>query len=422
MKYGLLITSVLNERKEENYMNMGDMMQTIGIISLYKRMGISEDQIVEININDIMKYDGDYVVLPININLSFNWCVNIFPLPPKILPVFLGLSYFSVANFPAELRDYFRTWSPIGCRDESTLQLMRSQGIPAYLFGCISATLPRRKLSPEHGKVFLVDAPDGITPYIPDELRGSVKKISHIYHGDAFKNIKCVKDEGIRLLKEYEMEASLVVTSRLHAMAPCLAMGIPVIATVENCSPRMAWIDRLIHLYVQSEYGKINWYPEPVDYETTKELMLEIATEQINRVVKEYKNIVDISYFYESRQKSDYGNLHKEILQKKFTSADESFEYILWGAGQIGISVYQYILHAYPNAKLVGIVDSFCEGEFGGLKIAKPTCLPQLIQNGRNRYIFITTTSGEQCALNELEKIGKNVLGKDYLSFATKNG
>ena len=100
MKYGLLMTSVLKERKEEQCMNMGDMMQTLAIASIYERMGIPEDQIVEIGINDIMEYDGDYMILPININLSLNWCTNIFPLPAKILPVFIGLSYFSATDFP----------------------------------------------------------------------------------------------------------------------------------------------------------------------------------------------------------------------------------------------------------------------------------------------------------------------------------
>lgn len=422
MKYGLLITSVLNERKEENYMNMGDMMQTIGILSLYKRMKIPQDQIIEIGINDIMKYDGEYVILPININLSLNWCTNIFPLPPKILPVFLGLSYFSSSAFPDNLRDYFRTWAPIGCRDENTLQLMRRQGISAYLFGCISVTLPRRKTFPKYGKVFLVDVPEAALSYIPDRLLNDAEKISHIYYGDKYKDIKYVKEEGFRLIMRYETEASLVITSRLHAMAPCLAMGIPVIATVENRSPRMGWIDRWIHLYIKSEYDKIDWQPTTIDYEATKELMLEVAAEQIRNTVQKYKNISDLSYFYEARKKSEYGNLYKEILQNAFPSTSEVFEYILWGAGQIGIGVYNLISQVYPNAKLVGVIDSFCEGNFSGVKIDKPDQLSRLMTMEGKRYLFITTTSGEANALQELNKLGKYILGKDYLSFATRNG
>lgn len=422
MKYGLLITSVLKERIDENCMNMGDMMQTLGILSLYRRMGIPQDQIVEIGINDIMSYDGDYVILPININLSFNWCTNIFPLPSKILPVFLGLSYFSAANLPDSLRDYFRTWAPIGCRDEYTLNFLRSQGIPAYLFGCISATLPRRKSSPRNGTVFLVDIPDAVFPYIPDKIKNNARMISHIYHGEEFKDIGRVKMEGIRLLKKYEMEATLVVTARLHAIAPCIAMGIPVIATVENCSPRMAWIDRLIHLYTKNEYENINWEPDPIDYEMAKEAMLRTAMEQIHLTANKFRNILNVSYFYENRQKSEYGNLYKEILQQMPILKKEPFEYILWGSGQIGINVYHLISEYYPAGKLVGVVDSFCEGEFFGVRIDKPDRLLHLLQNQNKRYVFITTTSGEKDALNLLKSLNKNILGKDYLSFATKNG
>ena len=99
MKYGLLMTSVLKERKEEQCMNMGDMMQTLAIASIYERMGIPEDQIVEIGINDIMEYDGDYMILPININLSLNWCTISSLCLPKSY-VFIGLSYFSAPIFP----------------------------------------------------------------------------------------------------------------------------------------------------------------------------------------------------------------------------------------------------------------------------------------------------------------------------------
>ena len=422
MKYGLLMTSVLKERKEEQCMNMGDMMQTLAIASIYERMGIPEDQIVEIGINDIMEYDGDYMILPININLSLNWCTNIFPLPAKILPVFIGLSYFSATDFPNSLREYFHAWAPIGCRDESTLHLMRRHRIPAYLFGCISATLPRRTQAPQNGKVFFVDVPDSLLPYIPKELCLESESFSHIYRGDAFLHLENVKAAGLQLLKKYRDEASLVVTARLHAMAPCLAMGIPVVAAVENCSPRMAWIDRLIPLYTRPEYAKIDWYPSSVNYEEMKEIMVKVAIGRIKHTAEKYQDVLKVSYFFESRKKAEYGNFYREILRQLTEPADSPFEYILWGAGQIGMNVYEILCESYPKSKMVGVIDSFCEGKFFGLEIQKPDKLQSLLQAGKKKYVFITTTSGEACALEKLVQLGKTVVGRDYLSFATKNG
>ena len=114
MRYGVLVVTPFSSEKDCWNVNLGDMVQEEAILYIYERMGIKREDVVRIEIKDINNYDGEYVILPININLSFNWIINIFPLPKRIIPVFLGLSYFSAEKFPDVLREYFRMYEPIG--------------------------------------------------------------------------------------------------------------------------------------------------------------------------------------------------------------------------------------------------------------------------------------------------------------------
>lgn len=142
MKYGVISFSAWRGRKEAE-INLGDTLQEFAVLNLYKRMGINEKEVVRIDINDIHSYCGEYVLVPICINASVQ--DKIFPMSERIIPCFVALSLFSAVEMPAKLVNYFKTYEPIGCRDESTMQLMREYGISAYLAGCITATLPRRK-------------------------------------------------------------------------------------------------------------------------------------------------------------------------------------------------------------------------------------------------------------------------------------
>lgn len=420
MKYGILQIGILDVRLEEKKVNIGDSIQATAIRYIYHIMGIPEEEIIEISINDIMTWDGEYVILPININLSYNWCINIFPLPPKIIPVFLGFSYFSAEKFPDNLVNYFNRYSPIGCRDEATMKLFRSQGIEAYLFGCITAVLPRRNSSIQGTKTFFVDAPNSLKPFIPKSILENSENVifsSHIYYGDAFLDINYTKEVCENLLKQYCTEAKLIVTSRLHCMSPCIAMGIPTIAVPENCSPRLGWIEKYIPIFSPERYNQIDWNPTPTNQEMIKEKLISFAIQRIQQTYEKFSFPYQISEFYEQREKSEYGNFYKLALKKLPNTLSEDFTYIIWGTGQIGINAYQVISETYPKSRMVLAVDSFCTGSFFGIEIEKP----EEILHYPDAYVFIATYSGEKCAKDKLENYGK-ILYRDYMSLATKTG
>lgn len=420
MRYGVLVVTPITEEEDRSFINLGDMIQTEAILYMYQKMGISREEVIRIDIKDLAEYKGEYLILPININLSNNWLINIFPLPSHIIPVFLGLSFFSSEKLSAELRDYFRLYAPIGCRDEFTLELMRENQIPAYLFGCVTAFLPYMERRQKGNTVFLVDVPASFEEYGKIQLckYDKVERISHICNNEKFRNYKYIEKVTAELLKRYSNEAMLVITSRLHCMSPCMAMGIPVIPVTDNISPRMSWIDKFLRIFTPEDYEKIDWQGEKVFYEEEKKLMLDIAIQKVNECREKYEKIMDISYFYEIRPKSIYGNYYRNIL-KKLTPLERTkkLEYILWGSGQIGIHAYRIITQTFPESKLIAVIDSYCDGSFFGVTIERPDAL----NTYNHGYIFITTTSGEKYAKEYLLKLGKKE-GRDFLSMATTSG
>ena len=418
MKYGVLVVTPVSCEADRSFINIGDMIQTEAILYVYEKMGIGREDVVRLELRDVNQYSGEYLILPININLSFNWIINIFPLPSRIIPVFLGLSYFSAEKFPQELADYFRFYAPIGCRDEFTLQIMRSNHVPAYLYGCVSAVLPR--LDREEGnRLFLVDIPESFMEYWKEKIGTfeEIEIISHIWSGNEVSDKNYIERKAEELLKKYHDEARLVVTSRLHCMSPCMAMGIPVIPVTDNISPRMGWIDRFLKIYTPETYHLVEWNGQVAEYEDTKQLMLEIAIDKIQKTAEYHKKTVELSYFYETRFKSEYGNYYRRMLEKLPQNRMESLQYVLWGAGQIGINAYQVICEMFPESCCRAVIDSYCTGEFFGISIEKPDALDKY----SSAFIFITTMSGEACAIHKLEQMGKRQ-GIDYISMATTAG
>lgn len=427
MKFGVLSVTAFSTTDDRAFVNLGDQIQSEAIQYVYRKMGIPPQDIVEIELKDL---DGghtppaaehEYIILPININLSNTTLSGIFPLSSHIIPVFLGLSFYSAARLPQELVDYFRCYAPIGCRDESTLQLLREHHIPSYLYGCVTALLPRSHRAPsKNGAVFFVDVPQSFEEYFKTcgKTFNRLERITHIRPVDDTCGPKHLRDETKILMQKYFSEAELVVTSRLHCMSPCLAMGVPVIPVTDNISTRMAWIDRYLQVYTPKTYSKINWSGQVVNYEDKKEQMLAIAVKKIRDTVEQYRTACDYSCYLESRNRLDYGNFYTERIAEIPTERREKLEYIIWGCGQVGIHTYQAMQSMYPNSKLTAVVDSYCDGIFcDGTLVQKP----DILKDAGNQYILIATHSGEQCARTLLASLGKEEY-RDFLSLSTITG
>jgi hypothetical protein len=124
---------------------------------------------------------------------------------------------------------YYRAYEPIGCRDLSTVELLRARGIESYFSGCLTLTLPRPEEESERSEILFVepniDVPD-LLRQVPTAVRHRVAYVRHVI--DARLPPERRLEVAAEYLERYA-RAHLVITSRLHCALPCLALGTPVL-------------------------------------------------------------------------------------------------------------------------------------------------------------------------------------------------
>lgn len=173
----------------------------------------------------------------------------------------------------------------IGARDPDTTQFLRSIGVEAETTYCLTLTLPTRAAAPPDGKVYLIDTDD---INVPKALRKGAVKVTHFMppldHRVTFPMAR-------QLLDLYRDTASLVITTRLHAAMPCMAMGIPVVYFANPSEGRANIVrdlggivyDRRLHAKKLARgamgrlFSRVDWSPEPVDVSAFKKRLTEFA-------------------------------------------------------------------------------------------------------------------------------------------------
>ena len=380
MKYGYIIHNYGKDAEKYPGFNVGDPIQTIAVEYLYDRMGINKDDRKAVQLCDLNSYDGEYLILPmcaVAIGIQF----ALLPLSSKIIPVFIS-THIAKNELEKNEVEYLRKYEPIGCRDEFTLQLLRRYGILAYLTGCITAILPKRNQefcfaqNKRVSKVFLVDIPKELNDFLPCDIARNAERLTHLLpiphramnSDEAF----ILYEKSKKILANYRDNASLVISSRMHAIVPCMAMGIPVIAAFENISYRFSWLDKFIRLYSRNEFAQIDWTVGSVGYEDEKEKLLLLFQRKIKEVHEKYEPLLSISEFFENRTRARYGSFYQEQLLKIRKLGKTEFEYLIWGCGLIGNTVQIMMEQEYPKAKLVSAVDNYVDGEWHGVRIIKP--------------------------------------------------
>lgn len=195
---------------------------------------------------------------------AINWPPSPFL---KVLPISFHLTggrYREIAltDYGAE---WFKNFEAIGCRDEGTARLLnRAVGVESYFSGCFTLTIEPFADVNRHEKIVLVDLPKEVEDFIRAHTKKEVVLVSHSYRSLRipkevvdFAETQAAKEaiplshypavldkpfpknfykgnwnyrrafaEG--LLRFYQ-GASLVVTNRLHASLPCLALGTPIL-------------------------------------------------------------------------------------------------------------------------------------------------------------------------------------------------
>lgn len=401
----------------KNRIGVGDYIQIIAIDDLYQEMGIKND-VINLDAKDMAFYSGETLILPINQLIAFEpWLDQNgeFSISKDIIPVFLGVSLREgFFQFTEQNIAFLKQYAPIGCRDYYTYQRVKQRGIPAYIAGCLTMTLPKRKDNDSSNKkVFLVDIPSRLKEYIPNNLLTNMERdiVHHAFEvsEDDFNDLHFAKLTAERMFDRYRREAALIITSRLHCASPCLAMGIPVIIAKQYRGYTFDWMEKFAPVFTEENYDKVPWNAGPIEIEEYKLLARKVAIMRLKGTCPP-ADIEELHKFHLSGYDDNYKPVEMPIthfvqeIEKRYQKNDP-FDYAIWGVSNVADEIYEYLLSHYPKARMVKVIDSFSEKVFHGVVSEKPSVLKK-----NDPFITIVAT------INCMESAAKplfTALGKD---------
>ena len=237
--------------------NIGDEIQIIAAERF-----IQENVVGMIDRERLSTYQGN------NVNLLMNgWYFHdptFWPPANTITPL---VTSFHLTDLPSEIngqnpRDvvleknnlpFLIKNAPIGARDIEMYQFFLDNNIPTYFSGCLTLTLTAKNLN-KNQTICCVDTSDEIDQYIQ---KLTDKKIVKLRNSDLPEDISY--DEKMNLAQDtlaaYE-QADLVISNRLHAVLPSLALGTPVILihNVNKDSSRYLGLKDLVRNCDESDF------------------------------------------------------------------------------------------------------------------------------------------------------------------------
>lgn len=413
MKYGYLYyRKGLLEHKKERPMNLGDPIQSMAVLGILRKIGIQEEDIIPVDRYDLAVYKGEKVILIVNgieMYEHYAYHTRFLPVSENIIPVFVGIHLHR--ELTEEELASFREHQPVGCRDEFTVSFLREKGIDAFLTGCLTLTFPRRQETAAQNKVFLVDCPETVPQYMPEELAKDAVCLSQIIRiksesescrltdGETDYYLKTAEKQLYRLRDE----AALVVTSRLHVATPCAAMGIPVVLVKEVFDGRFRFIDRFLPLYTPEKYGQIDWRPNLCIGEEVKEEIVSVCRCLIGLAAgrERLKNI-----YRGGKQDIFFRTEEEEAVCSLPMKPEEEFAYAIWGVCMPNsYLLYEAMRKKYVNARMVCAIDTWAEGIF---KDSVPIISPEDIEKrlGKETLIFVVAPAAHEAAVKRLEGRG----------------
>jgi Polysaccharide pyruvyl transferase len=209
--------------------------------------------------------------------------------------------------------EYLRSCAPIGARDLHTLRLLQENKVDAYFSGCLTLTLPERDEEKVEDVVYLVDVDNEIINLCMSKIDSEIRIISHVDHHTLNPMERLIKAE--KLLNNYK-KAKAVVTSRLHAALPCLAMKVPVLLI--NCQSDRYRFEGLKNLVrnVDREEFLLNHYDFDFKYPTRNPDEYYIYRNLLTQKVKEFIHQTQITSDT-SRKLMKESSLWVQLAEKK---------------------------------------------------------------------------------------------------------
>lgn len=385
--------------------NIGDNAQVYALERIYSRMGIPSEEVVHLQrdiIQDQVEERCHYILPLVSSDLFYLdliQCLMDLHMDHQFsfIPLTIGQTRYNCYNENGlqkfrHIIDKFEM--PIGCRDYDSASMYANLGYNSYTNGCITNTLPRRMEGKTYDKIYFIDIPAGIKPYIPQEISERAVFLTQAIDFDI------PADQQARMCRErYELlrdTAALVVTCRYHVAHPCCAMGIPVIMLENNnekhhwsFDPRFPAMNPHIPFYTKEEWSDIDWNPAPADFEDVKEDMISLAVSRIENAALRVKTIDRQSAFFapskerfwnvflQNRHKIDIFGFTYYLDGLYLSRIGKDFRYYLYGLSKRyqdegRCILLEYMQRRYLKAEFLGFVDKNKSG--GGISWGKNPC------------------------------------------------
>jgi hypothetical protein len=241
--FALLYSAVIRGESQFGYIscpsfNIGDDIQTIAAQRFLPKNSVAIDREFIGNFHSNAKVNvivnGWYMHTK-----ELDWYRKDVPAPEKgwppsssIEPLLISIHFtrkFVPFAFTDEAIAYLKAHGPVGARDYFTLWELQKRDIPSYFSGCLTLTLENPSKSQKRKNViYAVDISPECVDFIRSKTKCSVVPLTHIISQemslDRQKRLEYTRD----ILRRYQ-RAKCVVTSRLHAAMPCLALETPVL-------------------------------------------------------------------------------------------------------------------------------------------------------------------------------------------------
>ena len=283
--------------------NIGDDIQTYAQ-SLFLP---SIDYIVDRDYIDSFKSENNE---PVALIMSAWWMWRKWNWPPAkcIIPYLTSMHFMNwgIDNWGTSIKDeildgiggeYLNSYGPVGCRDINTLKLFKKHKIKSYFSGCITLTLPKmKKRKNKKEYICVVDVPQNIIDKVKaicNQNNLELKVLTHWLDDNNQKLSWNKRKENVEKLLTIYQNSKCVITSRLHATLPCLAMEVPVAFVTDdiNCdrfSPYKEYCSFMTNEeFINDKYDILNPPKNSKKYITVRNKLIK----SINKFIDETKNI-----------------------------------------------------------------------------------------------------------------------------------
>ena len=324
MKYGVLCA--------KNAKNIGDDIQTYASL---KFLPFVDYYVEREDISNFKSNNNE----PVAVIMNAWWMWKKWNWPPSrcIIPKLISMHFSSwtTENWGCPIKyemldgiggEYLKSYEPVGCRDMNTLKELRKRKIKSYFSGCLTLTLPKqKKIKPKKEYICAVDIDENCINKIKSMINDSMelKIINHDRITDKERNDWDKRMKNVEKLLTTYQNAKCVITSRLHAALPCLAMEVPVLLIRDNDFDRFEPYLDLLHFmstndFLDGKYDVLNPLENKKDYLKVREKLIK----EVNKFIEDTKtmsnnldDIVKTKYTIDEVKKWQY-DLMKSTLDK----------------------------------------------------------------------------------------------------------